>query len=137
MAAVVELVEQGSQLQSVTSNAGGKSFTTSQLPAGAIRIICRGTLSHSLQDTPGIIGSLEEFVEAGVCYYGYSVEYNDYVYIPVYTTGPSSVGLGQQFEGSFLIAGRLESDKTYYSYVKNKYPAGYVFGTLELCYSSV
>ena len=121
----------------LTSKVGGKSFTTSQLPATAIRIICRGTLSHSLQDIPGITGSLQECVEAGVCFYGYSSMYHDYVFQSVYTTGPHSVGLGQQFEGSFLIEGKLKSNETYYSYVKNTYPAGYVFGTLNLYYSSV
>lgn len=121
----------------LTSNVGGKSFRTSQLPDSAIRIICRGTLSHSLQDVSGITGSLKNYVKAGVCYYGYSSQYDDYVYISVYTTGPSSVGLGNQFEGSFLIDGTLESDVTYYSYIKNTYPTGYVFGTLGLYYSSV
>lgn len=121
----------------LASSAGGKSFTISQLPSTATRIICRGTLSHSLQDVSGITGSLYECVEAGVCYYGYSSQYNDYIYISVYVIGPSRGGLGQQFEGSFLIADRLESGVTYYSYVKNTYPAGYVFGTVGLYYSSV
>lgn len=68
-------------------------------------------------------------MRGGVCYYGYSYAKKEYIYIGVIYQSARHGVLSQQ---SYPIAGTLENGKTYYSYVKNIYPAGYVYGTWEI-----
>ena len=120
--------------QLLTSNSGNKKFRTSDLPASAKRIIVRASLNHSLQDVEGIIGNLNEQVTAGVCYYGYNYEIGENGYVSVESEHVPLFGWGSTFECNFLIANKLQSGVYYYSYVKNKYPSGYVYGNVQLYY---
>lgn len=120
----------------LTSNAGGKSFTISQLPSSAYKIVCMGTLFHSRGDNEAIPEINYEYIEAGVCYYGYNPRNGEYEYISVYEIGLTIDEYGQPFERSFLIDDVLVDGETYYSYVKNTHGGGYVYGTFKLEYRS-
>lgn len=111
------------------SNVGGKSFSLTTLPSAATNILCRGMLYHSLD---GQVNSLEPMMYGGVCYYGYNYLYEYDTYISVYSLDAES---GVFAKGSFSISEILKSNVTYYSFVKNRYPGGYVYGTWEIYYS--
>lgn len=112
----------------LTSAQGSKSFTLSSLPSTASYILCRGTLYHSITD----IVHNEDIMRGGICYYGYSSLYQKNMYISVIY---KSAEHGVLVEQSYKISDYLESGKTYYTFVKNRYGAGYVYGTWEI-YSS-
>lgn len=116
----------------LTSDAGNKSFTRGSLPSDAKRIICEMNLNHSLADSV----YLDEAISAGVCYYGYSPKYQDNVYISVFSVYIPFDSFGDTYRADFLISESLQFGKTYYSFVKNRYGAGYVYGTVTLYYSS-
>lgn len=120
--------------QLLTSNVGNKQFQVESLPSQAKRIIVQANLSHSLQGVSGITGNLNETAIAGVCYYGYSPLYNDYVYISVASAHVPQGQFGHTFTFNFLIQNVLNSGISYYSYVKNSYGAGYVYGSVQLYY---
>lgn len=113
-----------------TSNKWGKSFTKASLPTGTKRIICGINLNHTLLDSVG--HSLDGAITAGVCYYGYNELYNEDTYKSVYTAYVPYEKIGVSYQTEFLIEEYLEPGVTYYSYFKNGYPAGYVYGTLTL-----
>lgn len=113
----------------LTSNVGGKTFSISSLPSDANYILCTGTLNHSLYEEVHIS---VPFMYGGICYYGYNYLYEENTYISVFSVDAEP---GVQAEGKFKISDYLTRNVTYYSYVKNNYPAGYVYGTWEIYYS--
>lgn len=116
----------------LTSKTGEKSFTRDSLPDGAQRIICDINLDHSLANEEHLDGA----VSAGVCYYGYSSLHQANIYISVFKSYVPFESMGVTYQTDFLIAGNLQFGKTYYSFVKNEYGAGYVYGTVTLYSSS-
>lgn len=120
--------------QLLTSNAGNKSFQVESLPSEAKRLIIQANLNHSLQNESGITGNLNECVIAGLCYYGYSAQIGGYGYISVASANVPQGQFGQTYTFDFMIDDVLTSGVTYYTYVKNTYPSGYVYGSVQLYY---
>ena len=58
--------------------------------------------------------------------------YDDNVYNSVACIGFREEQLGTELTDKFSINDILERNETYYSYVKNIYPAGYVYGHVSL-----
>lgn len=114
------------------SSKGGKSFRINDLPSGAAYILCYGILNHSLAGQVGMVGPI---VTAGVCDYHYSSQYGDYIYDSIYIVEVDEFELGTVVTKKKPISGYLVNNTTYYSYVKNEYPAGYVSGTFKIYYS--
>lgn len=114
------------------SSNGNKSFTRDSLPDGSKRIICEINLDHSLADSV----YLGNAIVAGVCYLGYDTVNEKYVRIPVFSSYVPFESMGVTYQTDFLIAGNLQFGKTYYSFVENRYGAGYVYGTVTLYSSS-
>ncbi len=112
----------------LTSNVGGKSFVRSDLPSNAKYILCLGELHHSLEDE---IYQAQDIMYGGVCYYGYNHLYGEDTYNAICRAYPEA---DHSVEMKFTIA-KIEPDTTYYSYVKNLYLDGYVYGTLTIYYS--
>lgn len=109
----------------LTSKISGKSFTRNQLPTDAKYIRFRGALHHSLEheiSTPEMRG--------GICYY--NPRSDQYVKVAYATARLNENGL---VSGELLINGNLKYNQTYYSFIKNVYPAGYVSGDLTVYYT--
>ena len=120
--------------QLLTSNHGGKSFEIDSLPNTAQYLLISGRLNHSLEENGQ---HLADYISIGVCYYTYSYFYDDYIYDSVYSIYyDHGYAGGTLLEEKFKIDDYLEDDITYYTFVKNSYPAGYVHGTVSLYYSA-
>lgn len=116
----------------LASRKSGKSFTRESLPSNAKRIIYEIQLNHSLADSL----YMGDVIVAGVCYYGYSSQYQGNIYFSVHSSCVPLELLGVRYQTDFLISENLEYGTPYYSYVKNKYGDGYVYGTVTLYYST-
>ena len=107
----------------LTSDAGGKSFTTADLPYGCKYILCRATLDHSTSNT---FASYEN-ISFGIC--KYSKKYERYIAVDSIRFYASR---GVLSSGKLEVS-RLESGVTYYSFIKNSVSSsGYVYGTLTI-----
>lgn len=118
------------------SRVGNKSFTLSSLPSYARKIVLGIKLNHSLKGDSYHSPYLDERVTAGVCYYGYSAQYQGNVYISVYKTWVPYEKLGESYLVEFLVDDVLDAGVTYYSFIGNEYHMGYAYGTLTLYHSS-
>ena len=118
----------------LASSKGAKSFSNGTLPDAANYILCRATLEHSLENVVNITSA---FAKAGICYYGYNELYGEDTYIAVATISFFEEDLGKTLERKDAISDIVDWNESYYSYVKNCYPSGYVYGTVSLYYSAV
>lgn len=107
----------------LTSNAGGKSFNLSQLPTSARTIICQGTLYHSLADV-----TVNASMSGGICHF--DANRQEYV-----SDIKKTAEHGITFTRSDTISTKLSDGVFYYSYIKNEYPTGYVWGNLTIYYA--
>ena len=105
-----------------------KAFTRSDLPSAAEYILMRGTLYFSIEE----LRNADNIMFGGVCYYGYNYLSGKNEYISAISTNAVH---GRLVEERVPISGYLNSGITYYSYVKNKYGAGYISGSWKLYYS--
>ena len=118
-------------LGSMPSN---KSFRLSTLPADAEELVCVANLDHSLRTWPDIGAQLDGCVVYGIAYWGYNPAYQEDTYRSVYSDSYSWDEIGNTKTTSFTIDSNLTAGEEYYLYVKNEYPASYIFGTLSLYY---
>lgn len=120
------------------SSYGGKSFYLSDLPAYADNIILIATLHHSLEDYVADGNStwphLDEMVQTGVCYYGYSPDVNDYAYRSICSFYLLEDELGETWKFSFSIDDYLDPYVEYFTFVKHNYYTGHVYGDVHLYY---
>lgn len=111
----------------LASNKNDKKFTLNStlVPSTATRMMLWGQLNHSIAEE-----TVNYRIYYGICSYDRESE----EYVSVYQQEARS---GVYFSPSFKIADELKSGVTYYTYVKNDYPAGttYVSGSLSLYYS--
>jgi hypothetical protein len=112
-----------------TSNAIGKSFTLREKPAIAKRILCVATLDHSLRSDE-MSGRLNDVAIYGVCEFVYFPVIGSWQYDAVASYGYTFSELGTRTQFSFGISDYLEDGVEYFTYIKNRYPAGYVFGSM-------
>lgn len=117
------------------SNVGGKNFNPALLPSCATNIIIRAELYHDCMygfEETGWYPCIDEWVSAGVCYYGYNPLTNQYQFTSVYKHYFLHSELGILLEFSFEIDEYLEDNVFYYSFIKNEPQIGVVTGTLGL-----
>ena len=109
--------------QLLVSKQGLKSFGLGTLPSNAKKIICEAKLYHSLAEQ-----TVNASMSCGVCHF----DANRQIYV-------SDMGMdaehGEIEYQTFTISGNLSSGVTYYSYIKNEYPTGYVWGDLTIYYT--
>ena len=120
----------------LTSNMGGKMFMGHELPDIASTIVCEAYLNHSWNyisgDWAGMPQNLNEAISYGVCYYTYDYAVDDYIYKAVGRGYVTTEELGGYSRAEIEIAGNFEQNEAYYSFVKNRFYGGYVYGTLDI-----
>lgn len=120
------------------SSYGGKSFYINDLPYYAENLILRATLHHSLEDYEADGNSLwpdlDDEVIAGVCYYWYNNMSGQGEYASVFLLSYKEEQLGETLQCTFSIADYLDPNVEYFTYVKNHYCSGYVYGNVYLYY---
>lgn len=103
-------------------------------------MIFKATLHHSLEDYDDgetTWPNLHEQVKFGICDYVYNTVSDEYEYIPVYSYFVAEDELGTEIIDSFIIDTYLELSVRYFSFIKNCFCDGYVYGTLGLYYNSL
>lgn len=122
----------------LTSNVGSKDFMLSDIPSSATIMIFKATLHHSFEDYDDgetTWPDLHEKVKFGICKYDYNTVSDEYEYISVYSYYVAEDELGTEIINSFIIDTYLDSSVRYFTYIKNCFHSGHVYGTVGLYYN--